>query len=124
MPVPADDGKEAKPCDVILLWASRTMADTFWHDKLEALCKEHTTRFKWVNILSREKNGQTLQGRINPSVLQEVFDGSWQTGAGMENEQLRPNVRFLSIGTKPMMNQTDAWWHQIGYPMPKHKLLV
>ena len=28
VPVPADDGKEAKPCDVILLWASASQMIT------------------------------------------------------------------------------------------------
>jgi NAD(P)H-flavin reductase len=94
---------------VVLLWASRTMEDTFWNDDLQ---KEYPDRFEMVYILSREKKEGCLHGRIDPSVLSSVFEGI-----------ASDDTTFLSVGTKEMMRMTDDMLSQIGYSMPKHALL-
>jgi len=98
---------------VVLLWASRTMADTFWMDKLEALQQQYPNKFQLKMILSREKKEGCLHGRIDSAVLQKVFDCPCDT----------KDARFLSVGTKEMMRMTDGWFADIGFPMPQHALL-
>jgi NAD(P)H-flavin reductase len=88
--------------NVILLWASRTSADTFWHSEIEDLLRIYPDRFKVVRILSREKKGDCLFGRINPEVLREVFSENLSRCA---REHKR--ARFLPVGTKEMMSQTN-----------------
>lgn len=97
---------------VVLLWASRTSADTFWHQELQQLKQRFPEKFELVNILSREKNENCLHGRINPSILQQVFSFK------------DPNeARFLCVGTKEMMKQTDNMLMEIGYQIPQNQLL-
>ena len=83
---------------VILLWASRTLADTFWHDRLHQLHIRHGPRFRWVNILSREPDHHAaphyhgippLRGRVTAEILQQVFDATWGTHSAGPNEALR-----------------------------------
>jgi ferredoxin-NADP reductase len=88
--------------NVILLWASRTSADTFWHSEIEDLLQAYPDRFKVVRILSREKKDDCLFGRINPEVLREVFSENLSRCA---REHKR--ARFLPVGTKEMMSQTN-----------------
>ncbi|CAB9510262.1 b5 reductase 1 [Seminavis robusta] len=97
---------------VVLLWASRTMADTFWHDKIEDLKKKYPDRFQMAHILSREERQGCLKGRINPELLDQVFQ-----------PEDRSQARFLSVGTKEMMRMTDKMLEEIDYPMPQHALL-
>ena len=126
---------------VVLLWASRTYGDTFWHEQLRSLKEEHGERFEYVLILSREEKEGVLHGRITPDVLQKVFVEKWQGGEeegeeeggktterkveqdGSEEEMREHSVRFLAIGTKEMMRSTDAMLESIGFPMGKHALL-
>ena len=97
---------------VIILWASRTNADTFWHEELQHLKETFAGKFELVHILSREKNESCLYGRINPSVLTQVFDF-----------QSPSEARFLSVGTKEMMKQTDNMLEEIGFHLPENLLL-
>jgi NAD(P)H-flavin reductase len=101
---------------VVLLWASRTMADTFWNEQIEELKKTvYPETFQIVYILSREeKERDCLHGRINPAVLSSVFD--------VPHDE-RDQACVLSVGTKEMMKLTDAMPGEIGYPMLKHWLL-
>ena len=99
----------------MLLWASRTMGDTFWHEQIAALKEAYGDRFDVQTILSRERREGSLHGRVNPDVLREVFEHRWQTGPGGKNESRRGGVRFLSVGTKQMMKGTDAMLQDIGY---------
>jgi len=108
---------------VCVLWASRTIGDTFWQEQLAALKETYGERFEVVNILSREKRENALHGRIDPAVLHRVFDGHWGTGPGGENEGRQEDVRFLTVGTKEMMCTADSMLAQIGYPMSHHALL-
>jgi NAD(P)H-flavin reductase len=87
---------------VVLLWASRTSADTFWHSEIEDLLQTYPDRFRVVRILSREKKDDCLFGRITPEVLREVFSENLSRCA---REQKR--ARFLPVGTKEMMSQTN-----------------
>lgn len=96
--------------NVTLLWAARTMADTFWHDELNALREEYPDTFRLQYIFSRERQPDALYGRIDTRVLSNVF-GRWK------------NPRFLSVGTKEMMAQTDDMLQSIGFPIPQHALL-
>lgn len=124
LPIAEAELEKNASANVLLLWASKTTADTFWHDQLARLKEKHDKRFVLREILSREVRKGTLHGRINPGILQEVFDGTWGTGVGSVNENLRDGVRFLSVGTKEMMRETDDMLASIGYPQPKHSLLV
>eukprot|EP00629_Pelagomonadales_sp_RCC1024_P009028 CAMPEP_0119276060 /NCGR_PEP_ID=MMETSP1329-20130426/14781_1 /TAXON_ID=114041 /ORGANISM="Genus nov. species nov., Strain RCC1024" /LENGTH=225 /DNA_ID=CAMNT_0007276481 /DNA_START=141 /DNA_END=815 /DNA_ORIENTATION=+ len=82
---------------VKLLWASKTYADTFWHDQLEALKRQHGDKFEVVYCLSREEKEGCRHGRVNEDVLKEEF--AWPAD--------RAGFRFLSVGTKPMMKAFD-----------------
>lgn len=107
---------------VVLLWASRTKSDTFWHDDIAALIKTYPDTFKIVHMLSREQqpviqdsssqSQECMYGRINAGVLAEVFQPAD-----------RNEARFLSVGTKDMMRITDGYFSEIGYQMPKHALI-
>ena len=125
---------------VVLLWASRTYGDTFWHEQLRMLKEEHGERFEYVLILSREEREGVLRGRITQDVLRKVFVEKWQGEEegeeeggktmekkeekdGSEKEMWEHSVRFLAIGTKEMMRSTDAMLESIGFPMRKHALL-
>lgn len=105
---------------VVVLWASRTSEDTFWGDKIEELKQTYGDKFEMVHIHSREvkSDPNVLHGRIDPSVLQNVFE------TRMKKAHInRENARFLAIGTKEMMFMTDQMLNKIGYPMPNHSLL-
>jgi len=97
---------------VVLLWASRTMADTFWGTEIDALLKEYGDKFEVVYILSRETKEGCLHGRIDADVLKKVFQPSEEDTA-----------RFISVGTKEMMSMTSGLFAEIGYPLPEHALL-
>jgi ferredoxin-NADP reductase len=97
---------------VVLLWASRTMDDTFWNEDIETLAQQYPSKFEMKHILSREKRGGCLHGRINPEVLKMVFKP-------IDPEQ----ARFLSVGTKDMMRTTDHMLQNAGFPMPQQALL-
>lgn len=98
--------------EVVLLWASRTMDDTFWLDELDALDAQFPGRFRVIHILSREVRDGCLRGRIDQKVLRNVF-GAWQGD----------DARFIPVGTKEMMATTDSLLGEIGFPMPQHALL-
>lgn len=115
LPVAQAELEKGDAKKVILLWASRTMDDTFWHDDIEALMKKYPDNFEIVHILSREKKDDCLHGRIDSSVLEKVFD--------VPKEE-RDEARFLSVGTKEMMRMTDKMFSQIGFRMPQHALLA
>ena len=97
---------------VVLLWASRTWEDTFWHEELAALTTHYPEQFELVHILSREHREGCLHGRVNPAVLQDVFQP-------IDREQ----ARFLSVGTKEMMRMTDGYFATNNFAMPKHHLI-
>mmetsp|Transcript_12842 Transcript_12842/g.14067 ORF Transcript_12842/g.14067 Transcript_12842/m.14067 type:complete len:173 (-) Transcript_12842:271-789(-) len=97
---------------MVLLWASRTWDDTFWKEDIAALTTHYPNTFTMVHILSREEHDGCLYGRVNPEVLQQVFQPT-------ESEE----ARFLSVGTKEMMRMTDGYFATNHYDMPKHHLI-
>lgn len=108
---------------VKLLWANKTMGDTFWHEQLSAACRRHPGRFSIANILSREQQEGSLHGRIDGQTLSDVFDANWRTAHGQENEADRDGVRFLVIGTQKMRSDTNMMLRKLGYPWLRHSLL-
>jgi ferredoxin-NADP reductase len=105
LPVSRAELEKGDAKEVVLLWASRTSADTFWNEEIEDLLQTYRDRFRVVRILSREKKDDCLFGRINPEVLRKVFGENLNSC----NSALEPNkrARFLPVGTKEMMNQTN-----------------
>ena len=65
LPVAEAELKKGDADSVRLLWASRTMADTFLHNRTEALEKACTDGLTLVRILSRDKCGGCLHARID-----------------------------------------------------------
>jgi NAD(P)H-flavin reductase len=112
LPVARAELEKGDAKQVVLLWASRTKDDTFWHDEIASLQKEYPKMFKMVNIFSREDREGSLHGRVNPAILKQVFQ---PTNA--------EEARFLSVGTKEMMQMTDGYFAEINYKMPKHALI-
>jgi ring-1,2-phenylacetyl-CoA epoxidase subunit PaaE len=108
---------------VKLLWASKTIRDMFWHEQLSAACRRYPGRFSIATILSRERREDSLHGRINDKTLSDVFDASWRTAHGQENEADRDQVRFLVIGTQNMIRDTNTMLKNLGYPWLRHSLL-
>lgn len=110
---------------VVVLWASRTKADTFWHEDIHELKRAYRDRFEMVHLYSRETERKhleekgVLQGRIDATLLKEVFE-TRLSNAGME----RDDAKFLVIGTRSMMNMTNQMFTRIGFPMHKHGLLI
>jgi ferredoxin-NADP reductase len=125
LPIAAAELTKSDAQKVQLLWASKTMEDTFWHEAIDQLKEEHGDRFEVAMLLSRQEKEGVLQGRVSKELLAEVFDGRWGTAVGAENESCRDNVRFLSVGTKDMMRMTDKLLNEIGYGgyNTKHALL-
>lgn len=115
LPIAASELDQPEVDSVVLLWASRTWGDVFWHAQIAELKEKFGERFQVRTILSREQREGSLQGRVNPQILSEVFDGCWGTGPGGSNEGEREGVRFLSVGTKQMMKDTDKMLGKIGY---------
>lgn len=112
LPVAQAELTKGDAAQVTLLWASRTLDDTFWQDEINQLTQAHGGRFQFVQILSRQEKPGCLQGRIDRRVLQQVFQ-----------PPDRPGARFLTVGTKEMMSHTYDMFTSIGFPMPQHALL-
>ena len=122
LPVAAAELAKGDAARVKLVWASRTWADTFWHDELRALQAAHPGRFDVVHVLSREARDGCRSGRVDRGVLEAEFDGAWGTAPGGATD--RGGCRFLSVGTKPMMRAFDEMIQSLGYTYPAHQLLV
>lgn len=114
LPVARAELEKGDAEEVVLLWASRTMDDTFWLKEIHELTQEYGERFRLVHILSREERDGCLHGRIGPAVLEGVFSG-WARESG--------EARFIPVGTKEVMAMTDGWLASVGFPMPEHALL-
>jgi len=118
LPVARAELEKGDADKVVILWASRTMADTFWLDQIAELEEQYKNKFEMVYILSRETQTGVLHGRIDPSVLKEVFETRLNKVVELE----RDDARFLVIGTKPMMRMTESMFLQIGFPWSRHAL--
>ena len=116
LPVAIAELEEGTADKVVLVWACRTMADVFWQDQLQDLMTRYPHKFQLIHVLSREQqqhHPNALYGRVTPQLLDRIFQ-----------PKDRHSARFLSVGTKEMMRETDAMLQQINYPMPQHALLV
>jgi len=120
LPVAEYELKKGDAEKVVVLWASRTSEDTFWHEKINQLEQEYPNKFEIVQIYSREESpdAAVLKGRIDPIILQEVFEPRMNE-ANINKE----DARFLAVGTKAMISLTGTMLTKIGYPMPQHSLL-
>ena len=116
LPVAKAELEKGDAQQVVLLWASKTQADTFWNDEIQELATQYPTKFQMVYIFSREDVDGCLKGRINPQILSDVFHGA-------NDNTTKVEARFLSVGTKDMMRMTDRMLSEIGFDMPKHALL-
>lgn len=117
LPVAEFELKKGDAEKVVVLWASRTSKDVFWQDKITKLEKEYPDKFEMVQIYSREESPDPaiLKGRINPLILQEVFEPR------IEKAKIKKDdARFLAVGTKSMISLTGTMLTKIGFPMPKH----
>ena len=112
LPVARAELEKGDARQVVLLWASRTMDDTFWDKEITSLAENYPHKFKMVRILSREEREGCMHGRVGPEILQKVFQP-------IDSDE----ARFLSVGTKEMMRMTDSYLASINYQMPKHALL-
>ena len=114
LPVAQAELEQSDVKHVTLLWASRTMQDTFWEDIITAMQERYPDEFEMVYILSRQTEKGCLHGRVDAAVLKQVFQLEDKTPETM---------RFLSVGTKEMMAQTDELLRSVGFPMPECALL-
>jgi len=108
---------------IVLLWAARTFQDTFWNDELLALKDAHGERFAHVFIFSQERRDDALFGRINVSVLRDVFERRFIADSESSDLSSRSGVRFLVVGTKQMMREANNMLAEMGYPKRSHALL-
>ena len=120
LPVAEAELKKGDAEKVVILWACKTFADTFWSDRIKGMKKEYGNKFEIVYIYSREDSSDPtiLKGRINPKVLKDVFEPRIKKANISSSE-----VRFLAVGTKHMIRMTQKMLSSIGYPMSKHLLL-
>lgn len=117
LPVAAAELSKHDASSVIIIWASRCAAETFWGTEMEELKERHGKRFELVRVYSREKaaDGSALYGRVSSKLLKQIFDERW--GAAQSK------ARFLTVGTKEMIRAANGMLAEIGYPMHKHNLL-
>lgn len=115
LPVARAELEKGDAEEVLLLWASRTKADTFWTEDVRTLQEEFPQKFRIMHILSRETTEDAMHGRIDKEVLRTVF-GGWLSN--------KDEARFLSVGTKEMMAMTSRLLSGIGFDMPKLALLA
>lgn len=114
LPVARAELEKGDAEEVVLLWASRTVRDTFWEKDVQILQRQYPQQFKIAHILSRDEREGAMRGRIDAHVLLNVF-GGWMSE--------RNEARFLPVGTKEMMAQTDTLLSGIGFTMPNLALL-
>jgi len=120
LPVAEAELKKGDAEKVVVLWASKTSADTFWLDRIAQMGRKYGNKFEMIYIYSREDSSDPsiLKGRINPSILKDVFERRLRK-ANIPNK----DARFLAIGTRHMMYLTAEMLSNIGFPMPKQALL-
>ncbi|CAE7254938.1 CBR1 [Symbiodinium sp. CCMP2592] len=102
--------------EVVLLYATRTMEEQqVLKSELRELACQEPKRFRLVAILSEEQVPGVLFGRLNSSVLAEVFP--WQA------DGLRRGARFIPAGTKAMIQAAHTWLEELGYRPDRYKLI-
>ena len=113
LPVAAAELSKDDAKVVTLLWASKRYGDKFWLDSIQELREAYPSRFTFYTILSREEREGSLKGRINADILKQVFLDAWCEDAEMDS------MRFLAIGTKPMMKDCYAHLGTLGFEASK-----
>jgi len=109
-----------------ILYANRYREDVCFRPELDLLAKEHGLQVKY--LYSRETNdlaANECSGRLDSSkVLQEIL-GLKQNATAMSKDHasISSPVRFLAIGSKPMMRQAWNALSNLGYPRDKYELL-
>merc|ERR1712087_1011580 len=120
LPVAEAELKKGDAEKVVVLWASRTSGDTFWSDKIAELEESYPDKFELINIFSREESPDpaVLKGRIDPSVLRDVFEPRIKKA-----KFALEDARFQAVGTKEMIALTGTMLTKAGFPMPQQELL-
>mmetsp|Transcript_24846 Transcript_24846/g.23870 ORF Transcript_24846/g.23870 Transcript_24846/m.23870 type:complete len:287 (-) Transcript_24846:132-992(-) len=120
LPLAEAELKKGDAEKVVILWASRTSADTFWLDRIARIKNEYGNKFEIIYMYSREDSPDPsiLKGRINSSILKDVFESHLRK-ANISNE----DARFQAIGTKELITLTGKMLSSIGFLMPKQELL-
>ncbi|CAE7036947.1 cyb5r1 [Symbiodinium sp. CCMP2592] len=107
--------KDPKVEQVVLLYATRTLDEqAVYGPELDELAQKEP-RFRLVRLLSRECSPVALSGRVNATLLSDVFPWS--------HEQWRSTARFTAAGSKEMMTATYEWLAELGYPPDSSKLI-
>eukprot|EP00899_Mesostigma_viride_P014013 jgi/Mesvir1/22612/Mv14057-RA.1 len=103
--------------EVRLLCAYRHAREALFKEQFDALAAEFPDRFRWMLILSQDKETQQVGSLTTPkSILHGRFDveairlafGDWKG----------KDARFLPIGSKPMMRDARAKLATAGFPFP------
>lgn len=117
--------EKSESSKVILFWALRTKEEMFWADDMKALQDKYPDRFNLIRVFSREPEPVegALEGRINGDMINQVLEEKWWSRYKLSRDECGDQVRFLSVGTKEMMKQTDDIVASIGYAIPNNKLL-
>lgn len=112
---------------VILFWALRTSDEIFWTNEMKLIQEKYPDRFDLIRVFSRETVEGALEGRITGNMITEVLREKWWSSNEDEANECETDkfekVRFLSVGTKEMMRQTDDVIASLGYAIPFNKLL-
>ncbi|KAL7565877.1 hypothetical protein ACA910_021468 [Epithemia clementina (nom. ined.)] len=136
------------PKTVTLVWASRTFADTFWHEDIQALLQQYPghdqsnssssdnhgkhsngNQFRMVYMFSRETDDfwDSLPVALSGAqVLRGRLDATvlstiFDTACHGNNKK---HARFLSVGTKDMMAATDVMLRELGFVQPQNDLWI
>jgi NAD(P)H-flavin reductase len=111
---------------VVLMWALRKQDEEFWTNEMNEVAARFPDRFDLVRVFSREAVEGAQFGRINGEMINEVLAAKWwnkEEECGGSDEDHKSKVRFLSVGTKEMMKQTDDLLASLGYDIPGNILL-
>jgi len=100
--------------EVVLLYATKTMAEQVLGPELEALMHQEPARFRLERTLSKECVAGARSGRVDPKMLQDVFP--WA-------DSHRSDVRFLTAGTREMMDNVQNMLDGLGYDRETYKLI-
>ncbi|CAE7036951.1 CBR1 [Symbiodinium sp. CCMP2592] len=102
--------------EVVLLYATRTMEEQqVLQPEIQALAKKES-RFRLDRILSQESHPDCRHGRVDSSVLEEVFPWS-------QDANLRAEARFVSAGSQEMMKHAHDLLAALGYDPRSYKLI-
>jgi len=115
LPIAKAELEKKDAVKVHLLWAARKFEDMFWHREIKELHEKHEEAFQVTRILSQEDREGCLKGRVDVGVLESVF-GGWKDHVH--------GVRFLVVGTKPMMRECESNLTKVGFPWPACALLL